>query len=627
MSSSLVPQTQSRTAMIVVLVVAIGMLIGAISVFTKAYNLVSAEASAKPAATTPEKPGEPPAEQATSFSLSDAVSRAATMPWFWWCLLNGMSLLALGSLLLFRQSKSSTTAALVEEDRLWSKLAYFAMFSLLGFFTVAALAIPYTWMNSSEVLSRSGWASKDNLTPWWIIAGYVLGLGSMFASLLAIRSEERNSAGLRRWIYGYNAFLGALLFLAILGIINAFAALYGPDPSDWTSTSMYSISPATKRLVKSLEKPVTAYVLLEPDTTVEADIMNTLNACKKLSDQLEVKQIALVMQNSKVINELIKKYEVLSGSPLGVLLVQEPNSETPLITHLKQEDLEEFTPGMGPNSSGQRVYKGETAIYNALRDFRSEKKQLSVYFTQDSGEFTLDEAAARASRNPQGSRSLVMVKRKLEKAGYAVKPLKLSEQELGSDKAPSVPDDALAVIVVDPLRMTPEKLKVLEEYLKRPKKDGVEPGRLICCINPRFDKDGKATASGMEPLLTEYGVIVGQDVLYSLLGRDLSRDPTQAMVVPFRELGTDSELADTLDNLISRASFDVLFKECRSIKPVTQNLNYDVKGLLFAFSPLLVQGPTGRRSAVWSETVNHPNPVEYIRGLQQAGELLKKDFF
>jgi hypothetical protein len=620
MTDTLVPQTKSNLAAILVLVVAVAMLIGAISVFTKAYNAVAAEAETK--ALKPSTPPTADQESSASFSFGDAVSRAASMPWFWWCLLNALFLLALGIFLIFRQPTSTVHTDLIEEDRQWSKLSYFAMFSLVGFFTVVALAIPFTWINSNEVLSRTGWATKENYTPWLIVLAYVLGLGSMFASLLAIKSEERKSAGLRRWIYGYNAFLGALLFLAILGVINAWFSLYGPDASDWTSTNIYSLSPATKRLVTSLEKPVTAYVLLEYDSPLEKDVLNTLNTCKKLSNNLDVKHIAMVMQNNRAIAELAKKYEVLNASGPGVLLVQDPDSASPLITHLKMEDLED---SMGPRGGSQRNYKGEAAIYSALRDFRQEKKKPTVYITQDSGEYTIDEAAARAVRNPQMARSMIMVKRRLETVGYIVKPLNLEVQELSSKEGPQVPDDALAVIVVDPLRMTPEKVKVLDNYLKRPKKDGVEPGKLICCFDPHFGGDGKITPTGMEGLLTDYGVLIGQDVVYAL-SQNLARDPTQVIVKPAQIPGVDMELYAAMANLIEQASFAVTFKECRSLKPVPQNLNFDAQTFLFAESRLVLSGGPSQRMAIWTESTRQANPAEYIQGLQKAGELLKRDF-
>ena len=98
------------------------------------------------------------------------------------------------------------------------------------------------------------------------------------------------------------------------------------------------------------------------------------------------------------------------------------------------------------------------------------------------------------------------------------------------------------------------------------------------------------------------------------------------MVIPIPQLGVDPEIADSIDGLISNSSTRVMFKECRSLKTVPQNLSFDAKGLLYALSPLMIQGPTGRRSVIWSETVNHPKPIEYIQSLQKSGELMKKEF-
>lgn len=617
---------QSRTAMIIMFVVAVGMLIGAISIFTKAWNqsVENAELRAKnPTPPPPSLPGEKPKEPEPPkpASLGEAFSIASAKPWFWWTLLNTVVLGGLGLFYLTRKPVATLPSEQEAEDRQWGKLGYFAMLSLVGFFTVVSLAIPYTWINSSELLNRQGWSTMQ---PWLIVLAYVLGLGSMFGSLLAIKSEERSNAALRRWIYGYNAFLGALLFLSILGVLNAWFALYGPEPSDWTEANIYSISPATKRLMKSLEKPVHAYVMLE-DGYLLNDVLNTLNNSKKLTSHLEVTEIPLIQKNIKEIEGLLKKYNVLSMTA-GILLVQDPNSDKPLSTFIKQEDLEEISGGVSGISAGKRYFKGETAIYSALREFRQEKKLITIYFTQDSGELSIDEAAARGPRNNvQVSRSILNVKRRLEKAGYIVKPLNLGEQSLGSKEASKVPEDALAVIIADPLRMTPEKAASLDAYLKRPKAEGVEPGKLIAFFDPHFANDGKVLPTGLEGVLGSYGVQVGQDILYSVFNREADRDPTITLVTAIPQL-SDPEIQDSVEALITNSTSKVELRECRSIKPIPANISYDVKALLFAITPMALQGPGGPRVVVWSETVNRPKPIEYVQGLLKSNELLKKDF-
>ncbi len=620
---------KSRTAMIIMFVVAVGMLIGAISIFTKAYNqsLENAEVRAKnpapPPMTAPgDKPKEP--EPPKPASLGEAFSIASAKPWFWWTLLNTVVLAGLGLFYLTRKPVATLPSEQEAEDRQWGKLGYFAMLSLLGFFTVVSLAIPYTWIHSSVLLDRHGWSwSSDNhWIPWLIVLAYVLGLGSMFGSLLAIKSEERSNAALRRWIYGYNAFLGALLFLSILGVLNAWFALYGPEPSDWTEANIYSISPATKRLVKSLEKPVRVYVILKPSSLLYEDMLSTLNNCKSQSTQLEIVDLPFSQRNVKEMDALIKKYDVLrdaSGFAEGLLIVQDPNSDKPLTTFLKKEDLEDVNPGMG-GSSPQRVYKGEQAFYAALRDLRQEKKKVTVYFTQDSGELSIDEA--RVQRNSPQSRTIVSLKQRIEKSGYIVKPLNLGQLEADGKTLKPVPEDAFLVIVADPLRMNPEKLSVLDGYMKRPKKEGVEPGKMIVLTGPHFGPDTKVLPSGLESLLMPYGVKLGLDVIYTV-----SRtDPTAVMVLPasmVSNMPVDSDIAQNIEGLIKHSSSEFSFREARSVSTVPANISYDTKGLLITVADT-VPTQAGDRMVVWTEDRNVPNPMEYMKKLFESREILKK---
>lgn len=608
----------SRFAMIVMFVLSVAALIGAISLFTKAYNQVS-ETEPKSALTKPENAGE---KAQSAASMSSAFSQATGNPWFWFCLLNFIVLLGLGLFYLARLSSAEARSQSSQQDKQWGKLGFFAMFSLVGFLTVICLAIPYTWMRSGELLNRQGWSTMQ---PWLIVLAYVVGLGSMFASLLAIKSEERSSAGLRRWIYGYNAFLGALLFLAILGVVNAWFALYGPEPSDWTSENIYSLSPATKKLVKSIEKPVRVYVILRPDTLLEQDVLGTLNNCKALNSQLEIVELPLVRSNVKQLDELIKKYEVLrdaTGFAQGLLLVQDPSSNTPLSTFISEEDLEEVTGGMRGMGPGQRFYKGEQAIYSALRDFRQEKKKVTIYFTQDSGELSIDENAARNQREALASRSIVALKQRIEKAGYVVKPLNLGQLESDGKTLSAIPEDALMVIVADPLRMTPEKASVLENYLKRPKKDGVDSGKLIVLLNTHFGQDGKVVPTGLEGILNTYGVQVGQDVVFTIS----EQNPMHVPVAPasmVSNLPTDAEISQSIEGIFRNATSNLDFKEARSVKPVSASVGFDTKSLLFAVAQP-IQTPSGTRMFVWTENQKIPQPKDYLKKLIESKDILKK---
>jgi hypothetical protein len=619
MSDLLTPRTQTRTAMIVVLLAAVAMLIGTVVVISMAYNELKASVDKTP---TPIINPDNPVGADKSVSLGDTFSKATSKPFFWFTMLGTVCLFGIGLILMFRESKATQTSAIMEEDRLWAKLSYFTMFSVIGFLTVACLALPYTWTHSDIFLSRSGWSSGDSKhIPWLILLAYIVGLGSMFASLLAIKSEERSSAGLRRWIYGYNAFLGSLLFLAILGIINAFFALYGPEPSDWTQTNIYSLSPAMKRIVRTIDKPTRAYVVMATADGV-TDLMGTLNNCKSLNSLLDVEFVPYANSNAEKIRELIRKYDSkgeTSGNPQGVILVQDPDSKTPLTTFIKAESLYEASP------DGQRSYAGETVLFNALRDFRTEKKKLTIYFTQDSGELTIDEQAAQANRNSTEPRSCVLLKQRLEKAGYVVKPFNLGDKSIDG-KTPKVPDDASVVIVADPTRMTPEKAKLLEDYMNRPKAAGVEPGKLLCFFDPHYGPDNKVMLTGLEGLLNRFGVQLGQDVIYGYEADEPKRNPMVVQNLPRFTNMTDSEIVQGMASLFGTLQFQVLFRECRSVKPLPQQQGYTVMPLLLAYTQTLVEGPDGTKPATWVETEKKPNPTAYVDALLKSNDLMKKDF-
>ncbi|HQR41814.1 MAG TPA: Gldg family protein, partial [Gemmatales bacterium] len=620
MSDLLNTRTQTRTAMIIVFVVAIAMLVGTSIVYSMAYNEVKSDLDKAP--TPIAKPGEKPVELEKTVALGDAFSKATGKPFFWFTLLGAVSLGGLGLFLFFRQSTATETSLLLEEDRQWAKLSYFTMFSLVGFLTVVCLALPFTWIYSNEFLSRTGWSTGDNKhIPWLILLSYIVGLGSMFGSLLAIKSEERNSAGLRRWIYGYNAFLGSLLFLAILGIANAWFALYGPEPSDWTQTNIYSLSPAMKRLVKTIDKPTRAYVILNSGDGL-ADVLGTLNNCKSINSLLEVEHISYSRQNVNQINELIRKYDAkgeTAGNPQGILLVQDPDSKQPNTTFIKAENLSEAGP------DGQRAYAGETVLFTALRDFRQEKKKLTVYFSQDSGEFTIDEQAAQTMRNSTEPRSCVLLKQRLEKAGYVVKSLNLGDKPLGGKEA-KVPDDALAVIVADPVRMTPEKAKVLDDYVSRPRKDGIEPGKLICFFDPHYGPDNKVLQTGLEGLLMKFGVQIGQDVIYAVDPNDPRHNPLQVQNLPRFTNMTDADIVMGMASLFESMPNPMQFRECRTVRSVPQQLGYVVMPLLLAYTQALVEGPDGTKPATWLETEKKANPVAYVNDLLKSNDLMKKEF-
>jgi hypothetical protein len=310
----------SFTAMVVMFIVAALMLGGCITIFFNSYQTAKRDAEVRAQTPPPPTPGKEEEKEKADHkeaTFGDGFAIARGDPWFWWTLCNAIVLAALGLLYALRKPSIAQGDDRVQEDRLWGKLGLFAICSVIAFFTVACLAIPYTWIKSGDILSRAGW---KGIEPWLVILAYVAGLGGMFASLLAVKSEERSNVNIRRWIYGYNAFLGGLLFLAIVAVVNAWFALYGPEVSDWTSTNIYSLSPTTKRIVKSMDKPVRAYLMLPVGSPIQEDMLNLFRNCRPLTDQFEIVELS-PRRDFREVEKLASKYNLLpdeSGAPRGI---------------------------------------------------------------------------------------------------------------------------------------------------------------------------------------------------------------------------------------------------------------------------------------------------------------------
>jgi hypothetical protein len=346
--------------------------------------------------------------------------------------------------------------------------------------------------------------------------------------------------------------------------------------------------------------------------------MNLLRNCKSVSDQIEIHQLS-PEANFREVDQLLTKYNVTqrdpSGLAPGVLLVQDPDGPQQMTAFLKPDDIEEISGGFRGDPP-QRSFKGEQSLYAALREFRENKRKATVYFTQDSQELTIDETTLRGRGSSPLVRSAVKLKQQLEKAGYQVKPLGLVQRDPNSNLPSGVPDDASAVIVADPLNLSAEKAAALEKYMNRPKKEGVESGKLILLLDVRFESDGKIPATGLENFLAGYGVQVEPGVIFRL-----SEEPTK---IPIREIPpqADDELAESVVGMMNAQRRRMEFNECRALRVLPGNARFDTKPFLI---PARVATNAGLLRASWAEPNRIAEPSKYVEQLaQNPSELMKK---
>ncbi len=510
-------------------------------------------------------------------------------PLFLWSALNAVGCGALASWFWTRQRQAAGPSAQTPTG----KLIVLGVGGILGFSTAVFLGLGYVYVWWDTLTSgRAAW--KEPVT-WVPVLLVLAGLFVMFISLITVRSEERQNPALRRLIYGYNAALTSLLVLAILGVGNVMAFFYGTHHFDWTETNIYSISPASIRVLESLDRPVKVYVLIPRGMLMYSDMQDLLNTAMRYSSQVEVEHVTTPDEFA----ELQQKYGIQDNTVVAV--VYDPDTSPPATHFLKAEDLEDIE-RFQRSRGEERSFKGEQALINAISLLKDGKGKVKVYFTQNNGEMQLSDFAARDERGEVlSNRGLANLRSRLEKANYEVGELHLGEVDPKTGQAKPIPDDAAILVLADPRELPEAHVKLLEEYLKRPK------GRLVALLDAHVNrKTGQSEPSGLEGFLAGFGVQVGKDIILNLQPVN-SDDFTEARVVLSRQSDRGFDAF--------RRSRPFAQWEVRSIRPAGP-------GGAHVVTPLLETLPQSQ----WAEEALRGSPREFLENLvkNQQEELAKR---
>ncbi len=526
-----------------------------------------------------------------------------TDPLFLWSLINA-GLLGIGATLFFTLTRPSAATGEAYVAPPW-QLLFLGVGGVVGFSTTCFLGIGYVfkfwneWSNGLQVWKQ--------LWPWWIVLAVVGGLMLTFISLVSVRSLEQDHPGLRRLIYGYNAVLMGFLLLAILVVFNVLVLYFGPaTPTDWTATNIYSISPQSKKQLEALEKDLVIYVMMQQDGLAE-DVDHLLSTCQTVSKRIKVNKLyQTIAKDREQIDGLLKKYGLLFQE--GLLLVYDPEGENQAVQIKRYGEGSDELSLEDPPRGAQDLpnFKGEQAIVSAVRQFREGKIAATIYFTQDSGEMSLNEFSNQARGQLAGlDRGLGSLKGRLEKRGFTVKEWKLGSIDEKTLAPTLIPSDASIVVVADPNATiaTEGKLKALEEYLQRPN------GKLIVLLDPRRSNDGEVLTTGLEPLLEKYGVQVGKDIIL--------HPPYEGLTISTLANVTMAEQADAslrsafLEQLRIGREIEFFMLNVRTIKPKPDFIGWDVKPLLNT-SRMLQIG-----AGQWPETQLKGDPRTFVDNLRK----------
>jgi hypothetical protein len=417
------------------------------------------------------------------------------------------------------------------------------------------------------------------------------GLVVMFISIQVARGQERTNPLLRLLLYGYNAVLSGLLLLYVLSAVNVLAySRLGPftlfeKNVDWTEGSLHTLEPASVGILRELNKPVKAYVILSSRREFKRDVEILMNNCRAVNPRFEVEYLSPHLNKDQV-GELAKKYKLTAGE--GILLVTgtEPNQDSEFIR------MDEMVNDLDRNRS---TFQGEFALMGKLNTLLEGKTKHVVYFTQGNGEPSLDEAG-------KGLR-LGVLRSRLEGSDYEVKELKVGPN------LTKVPDDTEVVIIVRPTLALPENaLTALRNYLSS---SGTESkrGKLVVAFGVVTTSDGEMVKTGLERILADFGVQVGNDRILNLrMG-----NPVECLVTgdPTSENPVAANFAPTPPTPWSDAWADV-----RTIRPQERppmDPHGGAAGSRYRAEGLLINVPL----VSWAETNLRANPRSLAADLRK----------
>jgi hypothetical protein len=461
---------------------------------------------------------------------------------------------------------------------------------------VLGLALPFTYQ---EIFGKPFKVWREHaLTVFLVLAVLFVGMLVLFSGLVLARRFGAGHPNLRRALYAYNAAVGTSLLACILVLANFLPYVqvvpfkYLSQTYDWTTSKIYSLSDQSKGILVGLKEPVRIYVLLGEHDRIAAEVETLLNNCRSVTPNLTWEVVNRDFNLEKA-RELYKEYQPPDIMGLLVVYGTKPGEKSEFIRRSDLIDVGRSDMMADRDSEeGQRfTFKGESALMKALVYLSEGKTQPTLYFAQGFGMMELE------GRNPdQADRSLSRLRDEISGKGkrYEAKPLKV---EL--DTA-SIPTDADVLVLAGPQRPLPDKfLKGVRDYLRG--EGGRKKGRAIILLDPVVE-NGKLVRTGLEPLLTEFGVQAGNDRLMALAN---TQDPIAVTVIP--DPSSSNPVAKAF--IRGRTVDAFAFHNTRTMAPAG---NQPAPGAATA-EPLLVTLP---EEGVWAETNLEASASELWKALR-----------
>ncbi len=276
---------------------------------------------------------------------------------------------------------------------------------------------------------------------------------------------------------------GTMLALALLLIVNYFGWKYH-ERFDWTGSQLYTLSEKSLNVIGNLDRDIEAVVFLSPGDELYDPAVELLARYEAASPRFSVRTLD-PEKNPAEAQSLVDRYQV---SQLNVV-VFDAGDDRRLV---ESNDLAEFDYsglqfGQAPKLE---AFKGEQMFTGAILDL-AENRKPKILFTSGHGELVLDETSARG---------LSRARDLLGRDNFEIE----SWASLGQARVPAGTD--LVVIAGPTSSFVEPEAAVLGAYLEG-------GGRLLVLADPILGATGSLSGTGLEELMGEYGVRLGDDLV------------------------------------------------------------------------------------------------------------------
>jgi ABC-type uncharacterized transport system involved in gliding motility auxiliary subunit len=272
------------------------------------------------------------------------------------------------------------------------------------------------------------------------------------------------------------------LCLALFAIVN-YLSFRHYARWDATASGAFTLSDATKKVVKDLKSPLKVVVFLPPGDELFSKVKDLLSAYQAASPLVQVEYIDPDRDRARV-ETLAKKYKVQVAN----VVVFDAGENSRYIEKDQMVDYDFSAMQMG-GPPKVKAFKAEEAFTNALLDVLDPKKPV-IYFSSGHGE-----------RGTQPREGTGIFRDRLSKEGAQLREW----ESLGK---PEVPPDCDLLVIAGPEKpFLPQEAQAVGRYLSG-------GGKALLMLDPEFAEGAKAfTATGLEDLLKPWGLTLGQDIV------------------------------------------------------------------------------------------------------------------